>query len=79
MIDNTFEISMSIGKGGSSKVFLVSDESGNQFAVKMIKRSEDAQGRKYAYMLDQENFVMQQLEFHPNILNSYGFYDNSSV
>lgn len=40
MIDNEFELTKILGRGGSSKVFLANNSQGNQVAIKAIRKDK---------------------------------------
>lgn len=69
-IDN-YNVKKVLGQGGSSKVLLVEDSFGNQYALKALRRD-----KKYTYerglkLLKREHCITTRVENHPNILNSH--------
>ncbi|CAI2386099.1 unnamed protein product [Moneuplotes crassus] len=72
MIDDTFMLMNYIGKGGSSKVFLVKDCRGQKVVLKVIRKDKRYMREDAERMLFKEHSVLQKLQSHPNIINSYG-------
>ena len=68
MIDNSFLIESLIGIGGSSKVYLVSDQEDQKFAAKIV-RQDKGYSKYYAEnLILREYVIMDKLKEHPNIL-----------
>jgi serine/threonine protein kinase len=74
MIDNKFVLKKCLGQGGSSKVYLAKDESGQQVAIKILRKDKKYGYKRGSTMIQKEHAIMTKLESHPNILNS--FYSN---
>ncbi|CAI2385340.1 unnamed protein product [Moneuplotes crassus] len=72
MIDNTFSLMNYIGKGGSSKVFLSKDRLGNKVVLKVIRQDKKYKREAAEDMLYREHSLLQKLQYHPNIIDSYG-------
>lgn len=70
MIDNQFEVNKQIGKGGSSHVFSASDANGNDLAIKIIRKDKNYSTQKAEHFILRENFVMEKVGEHPNIVKS---------
>lgn len=71
MIDNQFELTKILGKGGSSKVFLANDLEGKNVAIKAIRKDKNYAESAAAVMLQREHEILQKLEGHPNIIKSF--------
>ena len=72
MIDNKLILKSFLGKGGSSKVFLAADLSGNKFAVKIVRKDKKYPTGIAEKMLKTEHYLLSALKSHPNIIKSYG-------
>jgi serine/threonine protein kinase len=72
MIDNEFELTKILGKGGSSKVFLANNSQGDQVAIKAIRKDKRYSASAAASILQREHDILQKLRGHPNIIQTYG-------
>ena len=72
MIDNKFELTKILGKGGSSKVFLAHDCEGNRVALKAIRKDKKYSQAAASAMVEREHEMLQKLEGHPNVIRSFG-------
>lgn len=70
MIDFEFKVESILGRGGSSTVFLVSDSANDQYAIKTVNSGFRGSKTMSAAMLEQEHYMLNQVEEHPNIINS---------
>lgn len=75
MIDNKFIIEKAgskaiLGQGGSSRVYMASDESNNKVAIKILRKDKKYGYKRGSTMVQKEHSIMSKLENHPNILNS---------
>lgn len=70
MLDDQYELLHLLGKGGSSQVFSAVDSEGNKFAIKVIRNDKDYSQAKAEHFILRENFVMEKLGCHNNILKS---------
>ena len=68
MIDCKYFVQCKLGAGGSSDVFLVSDENNSKFAIKIFRKPESNLDCCVLSTLQKEYFVMEMLSLHPNIL-----------
>jgi serine/threonine protein kinase len=71
MIDNKFKILKDIGRGCSSRVFLVEDYYHNVAAVKAIRNDKGYDDKIAASLLQREHALLNKMKHHPNIINSY--------
>jgi serine/threonine protein kinase len=71
MIDNQFTLLNYIGKGGSSKVFLAKDLDNQKCVIKVIRKDKNYHPSVAKSMLLKEHTLLQNLQEHPNIINSY--------
>ena len=72
MIDDRFYFVNYIGKGGSSKVFFAKDFNGNKFVLKVLRKDKNYDRNTAAEILYNEHQILEKLQLHPNIINSYG-------
>jgi serine/threonine protein kinase len=68
MIAKKFKISGVLGQGGSAKVFLVTDEHDNKFAMKVVANSKHFSNNAAMRVLAHEVSILQQASDHPNII-----------
>lgn len=72
MLDNQFFLEKCIGQGGSSRVYLANHlETGEKFAVKMLRKDKGYEAEKGARIMQKEHERLTVLQGHPNILQSY--------
>lgn len=71
MIDETYKVEKLIGFGGSSKVYLVSDQFDTKFAMKVVRQDKGYTKQFSEKIVFREYFVMDRLSLHPNILKCY--------
>lgn len=71
MIDNRFKLIKQLGRGCSSRVFLVEDGYQNTAAVKAIRNDKGYDDEVAASLLKREHDLLQKMKSHPNIINSY--------
>ena len=55
MIDNKFQVKKILGQGGSSKVFLVEDDSQKQYAVKILRKDKNYGYERGSRMIKKEH------------------------
>lgn len=67
MIDDTYTLQEIIGFGGSSKVFSVTDENMNKFALKAIRKDKGYEANVQSMMVLREYLVMEHVGEHPNV------------
>jgi serine/threonine protein kinase len=80
MLDSKFILRKFMGQGGSSKVYKVDHpESEESYAVKIIRKDKGISQHKGARILSEEHDRMVILEGHPNILRSYGTFNNGRL
>jgi serine/threonine protein kinase len=73
MIDGKFTLRKFLGQGGSSVVYLATDEEGEGYAVKILRKDRNYSYEKGTWMIQKEYSIMAKLEDHPNILNCFYF------
>ena len=76
MLDNKYQLVNILGNGGSAKVFLAKNESGDKCAVKIIDNSKKFAPRAAMRIVHKEHEALQYLSDHPNIIKSLGFSTN---
>jgi len=72
MIDNKFELTKLIGKGGSSKVFLAKDLVGKEVAIKAIRKDKKYSENISASIINREAEMLSKLQNHPNVIGWLG-------
>jgi len=72
MIDNKYQLTKLLGKGGSSKVFLAQDSTGSPVAIKAIRKDKKYSSDTSASLLNREAEMLQKLEDHPNVIGCLG-------
>lgn len=70
MIADNFKISGVLGQGGSAKVFLVTDEHDDKFAMKVVANSKHFSNNAAMKVLANEVEILQQASGHPNIIRA---------
>lgn len=73
MIDETYQVEKLIGFGGSSKVYLVSDQFDTKYAMKVVRQDKGYTEKFSEKIVFREYFVMDRLSLHPNILKCYAW------
>lgn len=71
MIDDTYTFQEIIGFGGSSKVFSVTDENMDKYAIKAIRKDKGYESEMESMMVLREYLVMEHLGEHPNIIKHF--------
>ena len=71
MIDNKFKILRQLGKGSSSRVFLVEDFYSNKVAIKAIRNDRGYGDQVAAELMEREHFLLEKMANHPNIIKPY--------
>lgn len=71
MIDTKFKIVKPLGRGCSSRVFLVQDAYNNLAAVKAIRNDKKYDDKIAADLLQREHNLLKLMSTHPNIIDSY--------
>mmetsp|Transcript_17049 Transcript_17049/g.16744 ORF Transcript_17049/g.16744 Transcript_17049/m.16744 type:complete len:161 (+) Transcript_17049:42-524(+) len=79
MIDDHFQLTKILGKGGSSKVFLATDSSQQLVAVKTIRSDKKYSQSAAQALIDREAQTLALLEGHPNILRCLHSNSNGRV
>jgi len=73
MIDNKFTLKKILGQGGSSRVYLATDNNDQQYAVKILRKDKKYSYERGSWMIQKEYWIMTKLQEHPNILNWFYF------
>lgn len=68
MIDDRYELKDYLGYGGTSKVFL-SSQDGKDVALKVVRKDKNLTREQEKRLVFKEAQVIQKLGFHPNIVN----------
>jgi len=68
MIDDTYTFQEIIGFGGSSKVFSVTDDKSDKYAIKAIRKDKGYQSEMESMMVLREYLVMEHIGEHPHII-----------
>lgn len=71
MIDNTYTFQEIIGFGGSSKVFSVTDNFNETYAMKAIRKDRGYDSEVESMMVLREYLVMDHVGEHPNIIKHF--------
>lgn len=78
MIDDKFTLKKILGQGGSSRVYLATDEAEKEYAVKILRKDKKYTYERGSWMIQKEYSIMTKLQDHPNILNSF-YYNPDGV
>lgn len=70
MIDNKYELTNVLGKGGSAKVFLAKNRDGQQVAVKVIAPGKQISRRAAQFITSTEHAILSRLNDHPNVIKA---------
>lgn len=68
MIDNNFELTKLLGRGGSSKVFLARDDQQRLVAIKTMRKDKNYSQSAVETLVNREAEMLQNLDGHPNII-----------
>lgn len=80
MLDQQFLLEKIMGQGGSSRVYKAEHvQSQTEYAVKIIRKDKNICPKKGAKMLHEEHARMVKLQEHPNILKSFGAFENGTL
>ena len=80
MLDRQFVLQKCVGQGGSSRVYLADHpQSDSQYAVKIIRKDKNISKEKASRMLREEHQRMVKVQDHPNILKSYGAFNDGEL
>mmetsp|Transcript_5481 Transcript_5481/g.6224 ORF Transcript_5481/g.6224 Transcript_5481/m.6224 type:complete len:89 (-) Transcript_5481:838-1104(-) len=71
MIDDTFTFQEIIGFGGSSKVFSVTDDNMDKYAIKAIRKDKGYETEMESMMVLREYLVMEHIGEHPHIIKHF--------
>lgn len=71
MIDNRYKLTNVLGKGASSKVFLATDHDDCKYAMKVLTCGPKLPYKAACVMAVREAEVLECLQGHPNIIQSY--------
>ncbi len=68
MIDNNFELTKLLGRGGSSKVFLAKDNEERLVAIKTMRKDKKYSQAAVETLVKRESEMLENLDGHPNII-----------
>ena len=68
MIDNNFELTKVLGRGGSSKVFLAKDNEEKLVAIKTMRKDKKYSQAAVETLVKRESEMLENLDGHPNII-----------
>ena len=69
MIDNRFLLADLLGVGGSSKVYSANTATGQEVAVKIIRKDKGYSDKLSQRLIQVESYIMKVLGHHPNLVN----------